>query len=111
MFPMLVRDVLLTLAALLVEQLLMFVIAYALILAITYVVDSRDKMARQVTETARLNTETARLNEELSRAQLAVLRGQMDPHFIDSGSHQRLRHLCQPVARSCARLLRPTVEA
>jgi two-component system, LytTR family, sensor kinase len=60
---------------LLVEQLLMFVIAYALILAVTYGVDSREKMARQMTE-------TARLNEELSRAQLAVLRGQMDPHFI-----------------------------
>jgi hypothetical protein len=31
---------------------------------------------------ARQMTETARLNEELSRAQLAVLRGQMDPHFM-----------------------------
>jgi LytS/YehU family sensor histidine kinase len=60
---------------LLVDQLLMFVIAYALILAVTYAVDSREKMARQMTE-------TARLNEELSRAQLAVLRGQMDPHFM-----------------------------
>jgi two-component system LytT family sensor kinase len=60
---------------LLVEQLMMFVIAYALILTVTYVVDSREKMARQMTE-------TARLNEELSRAQLAVLRGQMDPHFM-----------------------------
>jgi hypothetical protein len=60
---------------LLVEQLMMFVIAYALILMATYVVDSREKMARQMTE-------TARLNEELSRAQLAVLRGQMDPHFM-----------------------------
>ena len=67
---------------LLVGQLMMFVIAYALILTVTYVVDSREKMARQMTETARLNTETARLNEELSRAQLAVLRGQMDPHFM-----------------------------
>ena len=67
---------------LLVGQLMMFVIAYALIVTVTYVVDSREKMARQMTETARLNTETARLNEELSRAQLAVLRGQMDPHFM-----------------------------
>ena len=67
---------------LLVDQLMTFVIAYALILTVTYVVDSREKMARQTTETARLNTETARLNEELSRAQLAVLRGQMDPHFM-----------------------------
>jgi two-component system LytT family sensor kinase len=60
---------------LLVEQLMTFVIAYALILAVTYVVDSREKMARQMTE-------TARLNEELSRAQLAALRSQMDPHFM-----------------------------
>jgi two-component system LytT family sensor kinase len=60
---------------LLLEQLMMFVIAYALILAITFVVDSREKMARDMTE-------AARLNEELSRAQLAVLRGQMDPHFM-----------------------------
>jgi two-component system LytT family sensor kinase len=66
----------------LVEQLMTFVIAYALILTVTYVVDSREKMARQMTETARLNAESARLNEELSRAQLAVLRGQMDPHFM-----------------------------
>jgi two-component system LytT family sensor kinase len=60
---------------LLVEQLMTFVIAYALILTVTYAVDSRDKMARQMTE-------TARLNEELSRAQLSVLRAQMDPHFM-----------------------------
>jgi two-component system LytT family sensor kinase len=60
---------------LLVEHLMMFAIAYALILTVTYVVDSREKVARQITE-------TARLNEELSRAQLAVLRSQMDPHFM-----------------------------
>ncbi|HEX3944215.1 MAG TPA: histidine kinase [Rhizomicrobium sp.] len=53
---------------LLLEQIVMFVIAYALILAATYVMDSREKMARQ--------------NEELVRAQLAALRGQMNPHFI-----------------------------
>jgi signal transduction histidine kinase len=56
-------------------QILAFVIAYALILTVTYGVDSRDAMARQATE-------TARLNEELSRAQLAALRRQMDPHFM-----------------------------
>ena len=67
---------------LLIEQLMMFVFAYALILTVTYVVDSREKMALQLIETARLNTEAARLNEELSRAQLAALRGQMDPHFM-----------------------------
>jgi two-component system, LytTR family, sensor kinase len=56
-------------------QILTFVIVYALILTVTYVVDSREKMERQMTE-------TARLNEELSRAQLAALRRQMDPHFM-----------------------------
>jgi two-component system LytT family sensor kinase len=60
---------------LLIEQLMTFVFAYALILTITYVVDSREKMARQMTE-------TARLNEELAQAQLSVLRAQMDPHFM-----------------------------
>jgi len=59
----------------LTDQMLMFTIAYALILTITYVVDAREKMSRQMIE-------TARLNEELSRAQLAALRRQMDPHFM-----------------------------
>jgi two-component system, LytTR family, sensor kinase len=52
-----------------------FLIAYALILTVTYVVDARESVARQVTE-------SARLNEELSRAQLAALRRQLEPHFM-----------------------------
>ena len=59
----------------LLYQALTFLIAYALILTITYVVDSRENIARQMTE-------TARLNEELSNAQLAALRRQMEPHFM-----------------------------
>jgi two-component system LytT family sensor kinase len=59
----------------LLYQVVIFVIAYALILAITYLVDSRESVARQMTE-------TARLNEELSKAQLAALRRQMEPHFM-----------------------------
>jgi LytS/YehU family sensor histidine kinase len=54
---------------------LIFLIAYALILTVTYLIDSRDKVARQMTE-------TARLNEQLSKAQLAALRRQMEPHFM-----------------------------
>jgi two-component system, LytTR family, sensor kinase len=54
---------------------MIFVTAYALILTITHLVDSRENIARQMTE-------TARLNEELSRAQLAALRRQMEPHFM-----------------------------
>jgi two-component system LytT family sensor kinase len=56
-------------------QALTFLIAYALILTVTYVVDARESMARQMTE-------TARLNEELSKAQLAALRRQLEPHFM-----------------------------
>jgi two-component system LytT family sensor kinase len=56
-------------------QILTFLIAYALILTVTLVVDARESIARQITE-------TARLNEELSRAQLAALRRQMEPHFM-----------------------------
>jgi len=52
-----------------------FLIVYALILTVTFVVDARARMARQITE-------TARLNEELSRAQLAALRRQIEPHFM-----------------------------
>src|SRR5688500_13136282 len=62
-------------SATLLYHVLIFLIAYALILTITYLVDSRDNVARQVTE-------TARLNEELSKAQLAALRRQMEPHFM-----------------------------
>jgi hypothetical protein len=56
-------------------QVLTFLIVYALVLTVTYVVDARESMARQMTE-------TARLNEELSKAQLAALRRQMEPHFM-----------------------------
>jgi two-component system, LytTR family, sensor kinase len=56
-------------------QVLTFLIAYALILTVSYVIDARDSMARQVAE-------TARLNEELSKAQLAALRRQIEPHFM-----------------------------
>ena len=59
----------------LLYHVLIFLIAYALILTITYLVDSRENIARQMTE-------TARLNEELSKAQLAALRRQMEPHFM-----------------------------
>ena len=59
----------------LLYQVVIFFIAYALILTITYLIDSRESVARQMTE-------TARLNEELSKAQLAALRRQMEPHFM-----------------------------
>jgi two-component system, LytTR family, sensor kinase len=59
----------------LLYQALTFLIVYALIVTVTLVLDSRERMSRQIAE-------TARLNEELSRAQLAALRRQIEPHFM-----------------------------
>jgi two-component system, LytTR family, sensor kinase len=56
-------------------QCVTFLTAYALIVAVTFVMDAKAGMARQMTE-------AARLNEELSKAQLAALRRQIDPHFM-----------------------------
>jgi two-component system, LytTR family, sensor kinase len=64
----------------LLYQVFTFLIAYALILTVTYLVDARERISRQITE-------TARLNEELSRAQLAALRRQMEPHFMYNTLH------------------------
>src|SRR5262249_29990563 len=61
-------------------QSLLFLIVYALILTVTFVLDSRQRMARQIAE-------TARLNDELSKAQLAALRRQMEPHFMFNTLH------------------------
>lgn len=64
-----------TLSATLVFHGLICLFAYALILAVAYLVDSRDKVARKATE-------AAQLGEELSKAQLAALLRQMEPHFL-----------------------------
>ncbi len=50
-------------------------IFYACIQAVSYVLDSRERLAYQ-------ETETARLNEQLSKAQLEALRRQIEPHFL-----------------------------
>ncbi len=55
--------------------LLSFLILYASILAISYVLDSQERLVLQ-------QTETARLNEQLSKAQLNALRRQIEPHFL-----------------------------
>jgi two-component system LytT family sensor kinase len=55
--------------------LLSSVILYVSILAISYVLDSRERLALQ-------QTEAARLNERLSKAQLNALRRQIEPHFL-----------------------------
>jgi two-component system, LytTR family, sensor kinase len=57
------------------EGLLSSVILYATILLVSYLVDARERLARQ-------QTETARLNEQLMKAQLSALRRQIEPHFL-----------------------------
>jgi two-component system, LytTR family, sensor kinase len=57
------------------NSLLSSVFLYAVIIAVSNVLDSRQRLARQ-------QTETARLNEQLSKAQLDALRRQIEPHFL-----------------------------
>jgi two-component system, LytTR family, sensor kinase len=56
-------------------DLVSYLILYAAILGIGYALESRDRLARQ-------QTETAQLSEQLSRAQLDSLRRQVEPHFL-----------------------------
>ena len=51
------------------------VILYATILLVSRMLDSRERLAVQ-------RTETARLNEQLSKAQLDALRRPIEPHFL-----------------------------
>jgi hypothetical protein len=55
--------------------LLSYLILYSVILLVGHLLDSREKLALQ-------QTETARLNEQLSKAQLNALRRQIEPHFL-----------------------------
>jgi two-component system LytT family sensor kinase len=50
-------------------------VLYATILAVGYVADSRERLAFQ-------QTEAARLSEQLAKAQLNALRRQIEPHFL-----------------------------
>src|SRR5579859_370626 len=54
---------------------LSYIILYGLILLVGHTLDSREQLARQ-------QTEPARLNEQLSKAQLNALRRQIEPHFL-----------------------------
>jgi len=51
------------------------VLLYAFVLTIDYALESRQRMARQ-------QTEAARLSEQLHKAQLEALRRQIEPHFM-----------------------------
>src|ERR1700728_1040318 len=55
--------------------LLSYVILYSLILLVDHIRRSREQLALQ-------HAETARLNEQLSKAQLNALRRQIEPHFL-----------------------------
>src|SRR5579862_7901272 len=57
------------------NSLLSYVILYGLILLVAHILESKEKLAFQ-------QTETARLNEQLSKAQLSALRRQIEPHFL-----------------------------
>jgi hypothetical protein len=48
---------------------------YAALVAISYILDSRERLVRQ-------QVETAHLNEQFSKAQLDMLRQQIEPHFL-----------------------------
>lgn len=53
----------------------LFLILYAVILAVSYTLESARRLAQR-------ETETARLSDQLSRAQLDALRRQLEPHFF-----------------------------
>jgi two-component sensor histidine kinase len=55
--------------------LLAYLILYGTILAVSLMLESRERLALQ-------QTEAARLSEQLSRAQLSALRRQIEPHFL-----------------------------
>jgi two-component system LytT family sensor kinase len=55
--------------------LLATMLLYGTILIVNYVLESKERLAQQ-------QTETARLNEQLSKAQLDALRRQIEPHFL-----------------------------
>jgi hypothetical protein len=55
--------------------LLSYLILYGTIFMVGYMLDSRERLALQ-------QTEAARLNAELSKAQLNALRRQIEPHFL-----------------------------
>ncbi len=57
------------------NNLVQYVVLYASTLAIIYVLESKERLAYQ-------QTETARLNEQLSKAQLDAVRRQIEPHFL-----------------------------
>src|SRR5260370_6906345 len=60
--------------------LLEYLFLYGAILLVSHILDSREQLAFQ-------QTEGARLNEQLSKAQLNALRRQIEPHFLFNTPH------------------------
>jgi two-component system LytT family sensor kinase len=58
-----------------INGVLVTVVFYVSILAIAFVLDSRDRIAQQ-------QAEAAQLSEQLTKAQLVALRHQIEPHFL-----------------------------
>lgn len=57
------------------NEIVLSLLLYAGVLVVSYVLDSKARLARE-------QTEIARLNEQLSKAQLDALRRQIEPHFL-----------------------------
>jgi signal transduction histidine kinase len=62
------------------NELFLYSIVYAGLLASSYILDSRQRLVHQ-------QIETARLNEQFSKAQLDALRRQIEPHFLFNALH------------------------
>jgi two-component sensor histidine kinase len=62
------------------NEILLYVSLYAGLLAINYILESKQRLIRQ-------QIETARLNEQFSKAQLDALRRQIEPHFLFNALH------------------------
>src|SRR5579862_3388887 len=57
------------------NEVMLYLSIYAALLAISYILESKQRMIRQ-------QIETAHLNEQFSKAQLDALRRQIEPHFL-----------------------------
>jgi two-component system, LytTR family, sensor kinase len=62
------------------SEALLYLSLYAALLAISYILDSRERLVRH-------QIETAELNEQFSKAQLDALRRQIEPHFLFNVLH------------------------
>ena len=62
------------------SEALLYLSLYAALMAISYILDSRERLVRH-------QIETARLNEQFSKAQLDALRRQIEPHFLFNVLH------------------------